>query len=849
MPPLVAAGNGNKLAPCVTSRSRRRRKQKAPVDEKENDENGANHSITQDYVACDGETRHEDSNITSTTSKSRARPAKKATATTQKKPVRRKGNNRPTTSNATVENDTTPTRWSYALQATEPKQEILRRFLSSLDNVSIDAIASWKDDASLVETLVEASHSMCLRDHPSSSFFVLQDQETRNSILSACRKVVKYSAENDNPKDVAEAVQGLFVAVHGLRAVSVLSPDVAQSEAILRLLYHIINTVSAALKLLVEQSTTKAKAKTAKSKGSLQKLIELAEDTGISAYEAIRHNLLQFSLSVGKSSKPIVFEFSNNGLPDQAQVSWCGLFPTPQWSKGRSAGTKKESVVSTMAPSQLYTIMTQSTLAVSRIMMSTSDSEKGARVCISESSEKTRLEPPFSGLSMAHATALYLLQNTILQWAAFMSTNMKDEDGLIAKESVSVCQQVHRIIWDMASRASKHEAKQSEITVDPLGLCLELRKQSLLILLGQSDQSIWGSSQSSSLCIDVCSVDTETELGRKLFEKYFDNVCTMSWKASLNIATKQSSSSVPDPPHPLLLDFHAKMGYALDKVADCYGTRESLPYVEYCAYRALHSGPAPVDDLSKSRQNSCQHKASSKFPCILMDIPFQYVHHQSLAKKSNHDQPCSVVLSMFFLLLQLHYRLQASHTGTVDQNYCFDVSWAKDVVVGFQDLFLQDCAAIPLELKLGCFKLLSLVNLHSTIFKISGLPPEELYEYFGDEVLEVACEVLTTCVGPFVHTLLLEGASQDIQKTLYMWDFIVECYARSAVIWDYFHSFESSGDCPDSRIAESDGAISELSNILLTSESTLVNSVNAVEKAAKVSLRMIRRNNQGRGAT
>lgn len=169
MPPL-AAGNGNNLAPGVTSRRRRRRKQKAPADEKENDENSANHNNTQDYIACDGETGHEDSNMKSTTSKSRNRPSKKETAATKKTTVRRKGNNNPTTSDGKAENDTIPIRWTYSLQATEPKKEILRRFLSSLDKVSIDAVALWKDDASLVETLVEASHSMYLRDHPSSSF-------------------------------------------------------------------------------------------------------------------------------------------------------------------------------------------------------------------------------------------------------------------------------------------------------------------------------------------------------------------------------------------------------------------------------------------------------------------------------------------------------------------------------------------------------------------------------------------------------------------------------------------------------------------------------------------------------
>jgi hypothetical protein len=135
--------------------------------------------------------------------------------------------------------------------------------------------------------------------------------------------------------------------------------------------------------------------------------------------------------------------------------------------------------------------------------------------------------------------------------------------------------------------------------------------------------------------------------------------------------------------------------------------------------------------------------------------------------------------------------------------------------------------------KLGCFKLLKVVSLHSTIFKISSIPPEELKTRFDCNTLEFSANILANCVGRFTNSFFVGGAAQDSKKRPYMGDLIVESLSRSAVLWDNLFAMEG---CECHR-ENADRAMAELCEVLVSTngDAEVAERASLIEKAAKVS--------------
>lgn len=788
MPSLL---ENDKLAAGITSRNRRRRK--PTNNEKENVPTAS--SGDTEYMPAPG--------IKTKTKAAKKAPISKTATTTAKRVAKKKPSKK--TLGAAEQS------WVWKYTTYQPKEDVLDCFREALDTIPVKEVETWKQDESLTKSLVEASLSLPQVSESATTMYALEDETTSRDVLSTCRKIVKLEAGNaakPNPDEVEGSLQGLFASVHGLRALSVLSPEIARSEAILRLLYHLITAGSSLLTTLHEQ---KAKATSKKKNSKIDRLMELAETTCFAGYQAMCHILKHFSIPSGKTDgKTIEFEICDH---DNHPSQWSSLFEVPILVE---RGPQKAS--STMTVAQVFTISAQSTLAIAKMMANSTLHDTGPFSCFPNSPTGHDEELP-EQLAPAQSAASYLIIGVGLSWASFVSNGkISDKDGAIAKETVSFCQRAHRILWELSSRI----CKTSEGGQKGRDGCLELRKHALLILLGQS----LGHTASYD------SLSTQSSTGKYLREKHFENICAMASKTATNYFQQQSSLERPE-----LTNFHLDLGSSLDNAVSCLPeTTESVSYVEYCAHRALH-----VRRQSKDHTTLCRH---DKSPCLFSDINLSYSHREPMIVDGDfHKRPLSLTLSLFFATLQLRDNiLQAisqseKHESPIAEHPSglVDTSLIQAIIRNFHSVFLVGAESYSLDVLLGCFKLLTLVPLHSTIFKVTSLPMQDLVNSDEIDNLSAAAEILARCIGPFTAQLLANmGDLQDSKKEAYMRDLVVECFARAGILWDTLHGVKAPTDAIISHIECAESSFLNLADFIGSIDDNSVASRNLIEKSAKV---------------
>jgi len=652
--------------------------------------------------------------------------------------------------------------WKYS--SYEEEHETLHRFRLALEKISTPDIDEWKTDETLTESLVAAS--VCLGDESSNqdrSFY--QDERTSRKLLSTCRKLVK-TAVGNKETDNESSLHGLYVALHGIRAMSMLPVEVERSEAILRLLYHVITTVAYIIPTLQAQQ---GQATTKKNRAKMENYLDLGETTCLAGYQALSYILVQYSVPLG--DRFLSFGFTDLEDDSSSKQPWRAFFPVPRVEKKQ----RKIKDTPSMTSSQIYTICMQSTLAMARMMGTSTVTKTGpfSKFLVDSDHSDT-------GLTSSQSATVHLLSSAGLSWARFLSINVPDEDGAIVKETVSYCQQAHRILWELSSCLSQHAT--------PSGYCLQLRNYSLLILLAQSpdDSSI--------------SLDLKSSAGTFLCKKHFENICTMACKTSTYYLQNQQHFS--------LHDFHANLGSVLDFV----GKRlpgESYPYAEYCAYRALHVGSGLEQMADTSADN--------------------------LSKAS------TAALAIFSVSLQLRDYFQQqcldSHTGSNEMSNCLTAAFTgkvRTIIQAFRSIFFYDSESHSAEVILRCCKILTLAPLHTTVFKLSSLPVELLAERIDLEKMRIAAEIMSTCVGPLAYLLITMRGCFDSKKETYIWDFVVESHARAAVVWDTLHSIGSACDDTNDDQRMCDKAIRELMEIFSRNDECVAAPSSLIEKAAKV---------------
>ena len=776
-------------APNVISRSRRRRKQQP----------ASTGSVEKENVIEEQPGVAEDT-ITKTRSK-------KTIATT--KSTRR--TKKPTVKSSTSGSSSKEPSFIWNLSAHETLERSLRTFQSALEKLATEEVNVLKEDESLVKSLVEASFSLSSQREMESSTFLLQ--EKKKELLSVFRKIVKMVAE-DKSKPPESAIQFLCVAVHGLRALLLLSQEVVTNEAILRLLFHALFSASSSISVLSESKTS------AKSKKN--NLLELFGVAALSTFEAVsvvlrRITLLKDSSGKTKSKECISFKSSNNKIGGSLQFG----FPMPGIESSSTNRGYSTSVF------QLLTITTQSILALSRVLVALPMTSKGAWASLLLSFKDQGQDQPTK-----YTITVSLLRQVGLPWVFSMSQYASTkEQSVLLKEGASFCKQGHRILWELASKESKKNPKSEPGVYDE---CLDLRRHAIALLAGYSGVS--------------SDVAEEFDVGSRIFisylrEKQFANACTLASKATTAYAQQQS----PERASAGLTNFHMDVGIAIDRLAGAMEGDESFPYFEYCAYRALHIGPnAWLDDKDESILcSSCQHKNSSKQPCLFSRLPFQYIHHQSLVSPSPQKKNRATLLqesalSLLFLSIQVQKQLNVLLLEKSKENLSMDISMssqdAAKIVGCFQTLFLPlTSSSIPLTEQLRYFKILSSVQLHSTIFKIlSKTASEELVkENENRRIFEIAAEIMTKCAGPFAYSLLQNGdPSIDTKKEAFLSDFVIECYCRSAAVYDALGMADGA-----TYLERSDDIMENIVGILIPDDcsDSYAPPGEHLEKAAKVS--------------
>ena len=315
----------------------------------------------------------------------------------------------------------------------------------------------------------------------------------------------------------------------------------------------------------------------------------------------------------------------------------------------------------------------------------------------------------------------------------------------------------------------------------------------------------------------------------------------MASKTSTNYFQQQLSPGASG----ALGEFHFDLGNIIDRVASRLSeSSESLPYVEYCAHRALHTARRWRGNLQLS---SCQHEETSNPACFFSDINIAYVHFEPMVE-DQRKRPLSSALSLFFVTLQFHNQIQQAISETQEkdslalqlQTSSISATMAQTTIHNFQSVFLSDAEALSREVMLGCFKLLTLVPLHSIVFKLTNISSEQLLESVNIDTLRIAADIMAGCIGPFtVKLLTLGGDRQDTKNEAYVQDLVVESFGRASMLWDSLYLMESLEE-PSLRSIDREYCEAALVNL-----SDFVNSIgdgtdgsrNIIEKAAKVQKR------------
>ena len=390
------------------------------------------------------------------------------------------------------------------------------RFLEAAKTTSCH---SFFHSTTLAECIVKSSPSMFV----SEGAILLE--ENKLQITHVCRKLIKEATEE---KSFSIMLNQLMVAVHGLRAVSSLWCDVSQKEAVIKVLYHAVITLSKSVK---------------EHKGED---CNLAAEIGLAALQALGRVLLGYSV------KPSIETDGDKAISFQIQSeSRINFFPVPTLSKTKPTGS--------LTLEQILKIGIQASLEVGSLLSAISCES------IKASSKPTKALNEFGDyvsvvLQNSYTSPFeycqYLIYEIVTPWISFASSSRSPED-LVAFSKSSL-----RLLWDAASRVDK------SLLEDKLQRSLTLRKHAILGLVLMTEGGYF------------------SNILRPLMPtKTLDLACDYAWKSAATYA-QQSSIRLPASRHDCLFDFHSHVGKALDQLQPT----SCMAYVEFCAHRCHHIG-------------------------------------------------------------------------------------------------------------------------------------------------------------------------------------------------------------------------------------------------------------------
>lgn len=486
----------------------------------------------------------------------------------------------------------------------------------------------------------------------------------------------------------------------------------------------------------------------------------------------------------------------------------------------------------------------------------------------SSNSDHQRLAGEF-GFSLADANAMgrstetcrempissfqLLIRSVAPSW---LNVFVKDASKEGIDGALSYTKRYQRLLWDTAARLEKKVSKMSsrskkkEVSDGDMAtqgglhfsrFVLCLRGDSILASL------VMPGGVDASHQVDITS---SADLRAAILEDRLSHACECAWKSATTYAQGVVAASSLDPTwygglgrpdganranEYALVQFHQRVGGTIDalvqarlscrsKKCDHKALPPPFPYIEYCANRALHTGPENQrvatkmmedhDDKENSAdglaarmrkdhlgRSSCGHDG-----CIFSSLPFSFVHDVGLPSLLDSEEKSkevdgflcgSAALAVIFATLQAVnsvYAPQCSRESPLQ----FD----GKIVSLFNTLFLSpsDGRRLKLSSMNQCQKILAPLKLSSRVVHISkfvnsrhGDKSVDLLTISGANLLQ---RVIGECYAPLLSLIASaeaksSSAEPNSSKASRL-EMAQDCYIRAAMLADHLDAWTSN---------------------------------------------------------
>ncbi|CAJ1949867.1 unnamed protein product [Cylindrotheca closterium] len=224
----------------------------------------------------------------------------------------------------------------------------------------------------------------------------------------------------------------------------------------------------------------------------------------------------------------------------------------------------------------------------------------------------------------------------------------------------------------------------------------------------------------------------------KIAQANFNGACSYAWKAASVYAQSMTSATFPVEPRSPLSAYHEQIGKVLDcTVLKVPNTRIPLNYVEYSAYRILHTCILPPTELLNQGRNK-----GSFFHCFL---------------------------NVIVLAVMVRNRLEGIGERVENEDL---LTFCEDTIRDFEMTFVGEVNNLNPEEFSRSAKLLTMVSLHRSIFIATRRENGA-----GDEKsLHLAGIILTKCIAPYLS--LLMNVVPESSSSQQLFETIIECYIR-----------------------------------------------------------------------
>ena len=271
----------------------------------------------------------------------------------------------------------------------------------------------WKSNDALRRAVLRAS--LCLGSGDDGSDFLLLLNEHEGSLIKSCRTLVKEATEQNEEK---QQLPRLLLATHSVRALARFVTKATTQEALMQLLYHVINTL-----------------------GNGQ--FDSHPDLILLAFEALYHILLRYKKETGTARISFATVAGEKVF----------LFPIPIYRKGSEAKDDNG-----LAIDKLCTIAIQTILLVGKAMLTRT-----------ESFEDNALPDFLCRLleKRPMSIARHLLAKVALEWVHTQARITKN-----VKDGLSHCKRIHRLLWEQAAAADRNPIDCLTLRQDSISVLL-----------------------------------------------------------------------------------------------------------------------------------------------------------------------------------------------------------------------------------------------------------------------------------------------------------------------------------------------------------------------------------------